>query len=150
MRSLILVSAVCAVVASMVGCSEPRTVNSEWRDLPSDGWRYGDIYRFNATGDTVPTDTLVLSLRHTSAYQYANVWLEVKYETADSVCADTVSMQLADEFGHWKGVGSGLSFQKTDTLIPSQRVRPGSAVQVRHIMRMDTLTEVQQIGVKFL
>lgn len=150
MRRILQVFAVTVLMMTLVECSEPHTVNSEWRDLPSYGWRYGYIYRFNNNGDTIPADTLVLSLRHSSAYPYANVWLEVKYDTPDSVCADTVNMQLADEFGHWKGIGSGLSFQKSDTLLPSQKLRPGSKVQVRHVMRMDTLPEVQQIGVKFL
>ena len=141
--------AILSVATAVFACSEPEPVNSEWHNLPTEGWRYGNTRTFNAEKDTFPADTILLSVRHTAAYPYANLWLEVKYETADTVRADTVDIRLADEFGQWNGTGSSLSFQLSDTILPSASIRPGSPVSIRHIMRLDTLREIQQLGIEF-
>lgn len=142
--------AILAVLAACIGCSEPTPVNSEWCDIPTDGWRYGNTLTFNADSDSFSVDTLVLTIRHTSAYPYANLWLEMKYGTGDTLKADTLNVKLADDFGHWLGTGSGLSFQKSDTILPTAPIRQDKPILVRHIMRIDTLPQIQQIGLEYL
>ena len=150
--TLTLLSAMFAIAALLAtaSCSKPDAVDGEWRDIDGDGWRYNRILRFNAAGDTLPMNVLVLTVRHTSAYPFANLWLEMKYEAADTVHADTLNVVLADRFGHWRGSGSGLTYQYSDTIIPRRAPRPSSPILLRHIMRLDTVPELQQVGISYL
>lgn len=139
---------ICATV--ITACAPDAPGHSEWQTLPVDGWSYGDTLVFNAEEpDTLPVQALVLNVRHSDSYPYANLWMELSYDTADSIARDTVNVVLADEFGHWFGQGNGVSFQFTDTIVPRQTVRPGSTLRLRHIVRKDTLPDIEQIGITF-
>ena len=59
---------------------------------------------------------------------------------------DTVDVRLADTFGRWYGTGIGVSYQRIDTIYPSISIPVGAPVTVRHIMRVDTVTGIEQIG----
>lgn len=144
------VIAVMLWTAVITACSPDVPGHSEWQSLPAEGWSFGDTLVFNAVEpDTLPVPAMVLNVRHSDSYPYANLWMEVSYDTADSIARDTVNVVLADEFGHWYGQGNGVSFQFTDTIVPRQTVRPGSAIRLRHIVRTDTLPDIEQIGITF-
>ena len=147
-------STICAVATLLavlaVSCSKPANVDGEWRDIAAPGWRYNRILRFNSAGDTLSVNALVVTVRHTAAYPFANLWLEMKYEGTDTVHADTLNLILADKFGHWRGSGSGVTYQYSDTIIPRRRIRPGTPILLRHIMRLDTVPELRQLGLSYL
>ena len=67
--------------------------------------------------------------------------------TPDSTATDTVDVTLADEWGRWRGHGSGVTYQNTDTVRLRHHLRQGGSLHLRHIMRLDTLTEIEQIGI---
>ena len=130
-------------------CSVTPSDYSRFTNLPERGWAYGDTVRF--TPDTIdPTSPKQLSVavRHNNDYEYSNLWLEVTYMTADSVtCRDTLSMELADVYGHWLGKGMGSSYQ-VEAAVPGRvNLAEGSDVEIRHVMRVDPLRGIDQIGV---
>jgi gliding motility-associated lipoprotein GldH len=135
--------------ATLCACSDLGSEHTEWRDIDLPGWRYGQELVFNADSDSVAIDRLVLSVRHTDKYEYANLWLELSYASGDTVVADTFNIELADSFGKWYGTGTGVSFQQNDTLMPRHRVNLGSPLHLRHIMRIDTLKNIDQIGLSY-
>ena len=117
-----------------------------WSDIDIDGWRYGST--ITLTPDSAEaTDRIALTIRHSHNYEYSNLWFEIKYDTADSTATDTVDVTLADAWGRWRGHGSGATYQYTDTVTLQQSLRRGGSLRLRHIMRLDTLTEIEQIGV---
>ncbi len=89
-------------------------------------------------------------IRHTASYPYSNVWLEVSYPAADSISPDTLNMVLADDYGNWLGRGLGLSFQRVDTLPHTVKLTSPASVSLRHIMRTDRLTDIEQAGLIML
>ncbi|MCM1066220.1 MAG: gliding motility lipoprotein GldH [Muribaculaceae bacterium] len=94
--------------------------------------------------------TLMLSVRHTDAYEYSNLWLELAYPDTDStVCRDTINLVLADVYGRWRGHGSGPSVQITDTIASGFTLHRGDTLTLRHIMRVDTLPNIEQVGLVF-
>ena len=94
--------------------------------------------------------TLVLSLRHSDAYEYSNIWLELSRPVNDTVVRrDTFNLLLADDFGRWYGRGSGPSLQLTDTLYTDFTLRRGDTLTLRHIMRVDTLANIEQAGIVY-
>ena len=146
----------CAAAASLcavIGCSEATHPTGTFVDVPVEGWAYGENFAFPAIKNdsltAIPDSTrLVLAVRHTNDYEYANLWLAVSYRTReDSVVADTVDIKLADDFGKWYGSGIGLTVMRYDTLTLRHPRRVLSEVDVRHIMRVDTIRGIEQIGV---
>ena len=63
---------------------------------------------------------------------------------------DTINVPLADDFGRWYGRGVGVSFATIDTLPGSYTLLRQRPVYVRHIMRCDTLGDIEQIGLVFI
>lgn len=119
----------------------------------SDGWAYGDTLFFDAFCDSVPSySQLAIAVRHSEAYKYANLWLEVTVPVAgqDSLIRDTVNVLLADRYGEFLGRGSGVSYIVVDTLPQAFSLRTGSPISLRHVMRVDTLHDIEQIGVMIL
>ncbi|MCH5221446.1 MAG: gliding motility lipoprotein GldH [Muribaculaceae bacterium] len=116
-------------------------------------WSYGRKieFRVDTLRDSVATGgSLMLSLRHTAGYEYSNLWIELTYPSADSISTDTFNITLADDFGHWRGRGSGPSIQKSDILKRDFTLIKGSVVGLRHIMRPDTISGIEQIGIIYL
>lgn len=151
MRILPLLAVVSALIA-VGACDRPSYRLSQWHTLDDDGWAYADSLTFNNdAADSLEVSGIVVGVRHTANYPYSNLWMELAYDAGDSVPAiDTLEIKLADAFGHWYGSGSGASYQFTDTIAPRHRIVPGSKLRLRHIMRMDTVPEIEQIGLSFL
>ncbi len=127
---------------------------SAFATFPGAEWQYAAPQDFvvDTLRDSVcPSGTLLLTLRHTDAYEYSNIWLEVVYDMDDTTAvADTVNIILADNFGHWRGRGAGASFQVTDTLRRRMPLRRHQHIGLRHIMRTDTLDDIEQAGITYL
>lgn len=137
--------------AVLYGCSSyDGSDNARFEEIPAEGWAYGDTVVFDISPDSVVETAnserrLALAVRHNSAYRYANLWVEINVNDGDTIYIDTLNVRLADKHGRRLGRGSGVSFIKVDTL-PRVFARP-SMVGVRHIMRVDTLLDVEQIGI---
>lgn len=124
---------------------------SDFKNLPSSGWRYANVLTFNPEhDDSIAVGSVCVSLRHTDAYIYSNLWLEVECVDADKTThRDTINLRLADPYGRWLGIGNATDFQVTDTVFKGLRHVSGSPIRVRHIMRVDTLTGIDIVGVTF-
>ena len=145
-----IASAIAIVALALTACVKYQPAHSEWQTISAGGWPYGDTLRFNADrADSAAVGGVALAVRHTDSYAYSNLWLEVAYTHADSTVADTFNLVLADEFGRWHGKGSGVTFQFTDTVALSRRPDTASVIVVRHIMRVDTLHGIEQVGIAY-
>ena len=87
-------------------------------------------------------------MRHTNGYLYSNLWLELATPVpgTDSMRLDTVNIPLADVYGKWYGRGVGVSYVAVDTLAGTYGYDSARPARLRHIMRVDTLPDVEQIG----
>ena len=134
-------------------CAIDRNEYSEFKDIPIDGWKYDDTLIFTPQlNDSVAIGVLEIALRHNNDYLYSNLWLEVSYCTAiDSMIAvvDTLNIELADIYGKWHGSGSGMLYQLSDSIATECSLKSGVPIKVRHIMRDDNLTGIEQVGITF-
>lgn len=124
---------------------------SEFASMADSRWLYTEPVEFHPEpADTVTSGKLTVAIRHTRGYAYRNLWLEITHTEADGQTrTDTLNMELADIYGTWHGTGLGTDFQITDTLPGNISLRKGAPVRVRHIMRTDTLDEIEQVGILF-
>lgn len=111
---------------------------SAYSRLPQRGWAYGDTVSF--TTDSTATAPLLLALRHNESFPFRTLCLEL----SDSTRRDTMCIDLADSYGRWLGKGVGNSLQLAAP-IPFA-AKPASRLNIRHIMRVDTLTGIEQLG----
>lgn len=127
---------------------------SGYKDLSPRGWAYGEQCDFTVTtgGDTV-SGNLVLSLTHDNSYPYSNLWIEMTLVAPDgsTISVDTVNIAMCDDSGKWYGKGMPGHYQLSDTVTKRPVDLPDSArVSLRHVMRVDTLGGISQIGVELV
>lgn len=122
---------------------------------PVAGWGYGSKFIYlPKIQDSIASGQLKLMVRHTNDYPYSNLWLELEtQQPADSghvmVVRDTICVELADIYGNWLGSGLGVSFQKVDTIYADFSLANGAPLKLRHIMRPEKVTGLEQVGVIF-
>jgi len=176
-RTFMLFVAVLFLTAGFYSCSDKHDDPGLFVDIDAEGWAYGQplvfqlpkdtdyIRDYVAVADTVShfpvADTvpqgkcplagqsrLELTIRHSDAYPNANLWLELSYPSADTVMTDTFNITLADRYGKWLGHGIGPSYQMSKLITTRHRLNDGAKVRLRHVMRIDTLRHIEQIGLK--
>ena len=148
MRSLL---AAVGLTAALAACTSMSIEDAAFESVLVDGWAYGDTVTLQPeVEDSLSQGRLAVMVRHTSAYIFSNLWLEVT-TAGDSVpVVDTVNIELADMYGRWLGRGSGVSFVKVDTLPGLKTLGSEIPGKIRHIMRVDTVADLEQIGVIFV
>ncbi len=135
---------------SLWACGGIDSAFCDFATLPAQGWAYGDTISLTPRymSDSIAAGHLVVALRHNNSYPYSNIWLEVTHTAPDGrVMRDTVNCVLADMYGRWKGHGVGASFQFADTIPPQVAVTAGSPITIRHIMRVDTIRNIEHLGI---
>ena len=121
---------------------------SSFADLPAEGWAYVDSITVRPCGVTAQANTMTVAVRHNDGYPYRNIWIEVCYpDCKGTVCRDTLNIELADTYGRWLATGFGDTRQIGRQLPGAVNIADSSYVRIRHIMRLDTLHGIEQIGV---
>ncbi len=153
MRSLTYII-IATFLALLVACSRGERDYSSWEQLPADGWAYTDTVSLLPVdtsltdNDSIIDGTLHVALRHNNAYPYSNIWLELTYHSDGPwLMRDTINMPLADLYGRWLGSGFGTGYQRDLTVSPRSRIDLTRPVALRHIMRVDTLRGIEQVGI---
>lgn len=143
-------------IALLSACNEPAALSegASFKAVDSDGWPYGSSLEFNPTPEfdkNKGTARIALAIRHSDAYLYSNLWLELATPIAgtDSMRLDTINVKLANVYGKWLGRGVGVSYVKSDTLPGRFNYDEEIPTRVRHIMRVDTLHEIEQVGLVY-
>lgn len=148
-KSKIMLTAVVAL--AMTACRPKVNDFSEYRNLPTEGWRYNEpLVFYLEPADSAAVGSLTVGLRHSNQFLYSNLWLEVTMTDSLQALVDTVNIQVADRLGHWLGRGIGTDFQLSDTLWRDIVIHRPVEVAVRHIMRDDHLQGIEQLGVTFV
>lgn len=156
MRHAIMAAAAALVLAT--ACKEPGPApeSAAFRSLPAEGWVYGDELEFVPVPEPEKTHgdaRVAVAVRHTNGYLYSNLWLELSTPLAgypDSMRVDTVNIPLADVYGKWYGRGLGVTFVTTDTLPGLYHYDIDRPARLRHVMRVDTVADLEQIGLIYI
>ena len=112
---------------------------------------------FTAKGDFVITDTtsaysIYLVLRHTDAYKYNNIWLNIRLQPpGDSTHLQKVNLALGDDANGWDGTGMNDIWEVRKLLngAPRRFKQPGKySFSISQIMRDNPLPYIMSVGLR--
>ncbi|MDO9374131.1 MAG: gliding motility lipoprotein GldH [Ferruginibacter sp.] len=116
-------------------------------------WKYDLKPAFDFTiTDTASQYNLYIVLRHTDAYRYNNIWLNVGTEApGDSLRYQRFDLQLGTDATGWEGTGMGdiWEVRKSVTRGPFKFNKSGIyKFVIAQVMRENPLTGVMSVGVR--
>jgi gliding motility-associated lipoprotein GldH len=118
--------------------------------IPNYQWQPG----FTAKGDFVIDDisspyNIYLVLRHTDAYKYNNIWVNLGLQPpGDSMHIKKVNLILGDDANGWDGTGMN-DIWEVRKLMNSQALKPGKySFSISQIMRDNPLLHIMSVGLR--
>lgn len=147
MKQLLLITTLITLLAA---CTREREFTA-YTTIDWQGWPYGSPVEYVVhIPDSTATGMLSLSLTHDNNYPYSNLWLEISYRDGEQPHCDTVNIEMCDVYGRWYGKGLPGHYQLTHRLIDRPvLLHDSDVVTIRHIMRVDTLPSISQVGIGF-
>ncbi len=136
----------------LAACNQP-FLYEKLSNIPGASWRSKDTLHFTLE---IPEDTtayyLIATIRHTSKYEFRNVWIKLglKAPGQDSAVFTDFNLPLATA-ENWSGTGMNDVYERRVRLFknPVRFAKKGTAVfTLQHIMREDPLNNVLQAGLR--
>ncbi len=121
--------------------------------IPGYEWKQN----FSANGDFIITDTIspyniYLALRHTDAYKYNNIWLNIGLQPpGDTMHFQKVNLILGDDANGWEGSGMNDIWEVRKLLNGAARrfKLPGKySFSISQIMRDNPLLHIMSTGLR--
>lgn len=136
----------------LIGCSSPIGVFE--KNVAIKGHEWDSSVRpsvsFTIT-DTLSFYNVYLVFRHTDAYNYSNIWLNISRSGPDTTYRQQVDVKLATNDKGWLGTGMDDIFEHRVILTkePVQFKKSGSyTFTLQQIMREDPLQHVLDVGIR--
>lgn len=102
--------------------------------------------------DTLTAHQLFLIVRHTDAYTYNNIWLEVSLQApGDSFKTQRVQVPLGNDLQGWIGTGMDDIWEVRSLVsgLPKSFPRVGTyQFKIKHIMRDEPLKHIMSVGLR--
>jgi gliding motility-associated lipoprotein GldH len=134
-------------ISFFISCTN-NDVFSHTKEIENSIWIYDDPFTASfKIMDTLGYD-IFLSVNHGNYYPFENIYIKITDDFSGEISTDTVSIDLADEYGVWKGKGS--SNRKHNTLLRNEFSFPDTGIyniKIEQFTRTDSLREVEQIAV---
>jgi len=135
----------------MAGCMPSPYYQKDY-SVPKNEWTYNfqPVFKFEIS-DTVDSYNMMFIIRHTNAYPYSNIWLNVYYkQPGDTSFARTrVEIPLSEPSGKWLGRGMGEIYEQRMLVDQLHLNRPGRyEMRLEQNMRVNELPEVLQVGLR--
>jgi gliding motility-associated lipoprotein GldH len=136
----------------LVGC-QGDIVYTVFKSLPNVGWEADSSLCYQPViTDSVADYQMLITIRHTDAYPYQNLWLFVDIEQDSLLLTrDTIECYMANERGEW--LGGGLTVHELP-LLYSENYRFANSgeyqISITQGMREDTLVGIKEVGVKII
>jgi gliding motility-associated lipoprotein GldH len=151
-RSIIF-ALVCACF--LAGCL-PSPVYQKQYAIPKNQWDYAykPSFKFEIT-DTTSLYNIYFLVRHTEAYPFSNIWLQIHTKGPGDTTFKTarIEVPLAEPSGKWLGRGMGeISEQRMPITMEGDTAilrRKGTwEIKLEQNMRINPLPDVLQVGLR--
>lgn len=146
-------SLLIAITSLLLVSCQGDIVYTAFNTLPHVGWEVDSNLCYQPIiTDSTADYQMLLTIRHTDAYPYQNLWLFVDVQK-DSIhiTRDTIECNMANERGEW--LGGGLSIRELPLLYHNNYRFDNSGayqISITQGMRNDTLIGITEVGVKII
>ena len=139
-------------LGSLIGCKQldvfEQSQTFRKNDWKSDNPAKGQFL----INDTTATYQIFIIIRHTDAYRYNNIWLNVGLAApGDPMYKQKVNLQLGEDATGWEGTGMNDIWEVRKNLFdkPRRFIKPGIyKFELQQIMRDDPLQQVMSAGLR--
>jgi gliding motility-associated lipoprotein GldH len=143
---------VLCLVSGLASCTKTEVFEKNVA-IPKHEWRYDRQPSFDfAINDTSTMYNLFIVLRHTDAYRYNNIWLNVGTQSpGDSTRFQRFDLQLGNDATGWEGTGMGdiWELRKSITKGPFKFNKAGNyKFVISQVMRENPLPGIMSVGVR--
>lgn len=144
---------ILAIASLWLSSCEKVDVFEKNASIPGHKWTYNlqPAFEFTIT-DTASMYNLYLVLRHTDAYRYNNIWLNIGSQSpADSTRYQRFDFQLGTDAKGWEGSGMDdiWEIRKSITKGPFKFNKSGNyKFSVAQVMRENPLPEIMSVGIR--
>lgn len=144
---------IAAAVYIFIGSCTQIEIFEKDTAIPKNEWQQNLV----AKGDFVITDTvsaysIYLVLRHTDAYQYNNIWLNIGLQPpGDSLHHQNINIKLGNDAEGWEGTGMNdiWDIRKLLNGAPRRFKQPGKySFTISQIMRDNPLPHMMSVGLR--
>ena len=140
------------LISLFVGCSNNDVFFEEYIEIPNQTWANTNIPYFEfEIPDTIQRYNMYFNIRHTSAFEYQNLWVFRTMEVpGGQMHRDTLQFILQDDQDRWLGTSSG-DIRDGSILINTKFRFPYIGkykMSFEQAMRVDELEDVSDIGLK--
>jgi gliding motility-associated lipoprotein GldH len=142
----------CLLIIAFSSCKQ-LDVFEKNTPIPKYQWQNN----FTATGELAITDTsslynIYIVLRHTDAYKYNNIWLNVNFQSkTDTIINQKLDISLATDATGWEGVAMNdiWEVRKRITAIPFKfKKKESYQYSLTQVMRDNPLLHVMSAGIR--
>ncbi len=141
----------------LMACEPTGAVFQQQEAIPGTRWQsdYKPVFYFDIT-DSLATYNLYFLIRHTEAYPFSNIWLRFSIKgPQDSVAKNQqIEIPLAQDNGIWYGRNMNEIWEQRMPIATERGPNilfPNAGrytIQFEHLMRVDPLPEVMNIGLR--
>jgi gliding motility-associated lipoprotein GldH len=122
-------------------------------EMPGHNWSYNNQPEFTFTiTDTVSAYNVLITLRHTDAYAYKNIWLNISTrKPGDSVYRkERFELTLQHSDGRWIGTGLSDIYELRHPLFSNVKFKKSGTYTLRlqQIMRDNPLQHIMNAGIR--
>jgi gliding motility-associated lipoprotein GldH len=122
--------------------------------IPKHAWGsdFKPVIEFEISDSTIPRNIYIV-VRHTDAYRYKNMWVNVKTQAPNGVERNQpLELKLANDSKGWLGSGMDDIFEHRILITPPNDPKPLSPGKyiftLTNIMREDPLEHVMNMGIR--
>jgi len=142
-------------ISLVLGACKHNELNFFEKNNPIPNYKWD--YNFTAKGsfdikDTLCAYNIYIVLRHTDAYKYNNIWLNIGLQgPADSMYFQKVELTLGSDAGGWEGTGLNDIWEVRKLLVnrPRKFIKAGTYhYSIAQIMRDNPLEKVMSAGLR--
>lgn len=118
--------------------------------IPGYSWKSDFAVKGDFTiSDTASSYNTYLVLRHTDAYKYSNIWLNVGIQApGDSMYYTKMNIELANDAAGWMGTGMDDIWELRQLVILPLSKKGTYNYSISQIMRDDPLAAVMSAGLR--
>ena len=135
----------------MGGCSS-HTTHRAYHSFAHEEWKMQDTISLNVTPtDSLADYTLDIEIRNSNNYPYEDLPISIICTEGDSLLLlnDTLLLNLADEYGRWKGKGIGGLYQTEYHAGKLHIMHAGRhCIRISHLLPDTLLKGISDIGIR--